>query len=149
MLLPVGVALVQVHDDRAVQNQDGCGEHEACEVPSPKERRDEPDTEDHAHRREDHNDETQEIGAHVVPVTPGHRGANRHVDPVYDRQADADHQRNGRGVVCGAEVTGRDQDDPERQERQQVEWRLRLRHVGSEPTARVVRIRVAKRFGVG
>jgi hypothetical protein len=65
------VPLGQVHDDRAVDDQHNGGHQEPGQVPAPEHRPDQPDAEQHAHRRGGNRDEGQRMGERIVKVTGG------------------------------------------------------------------------------
>jgi hypothetical protein len=69
-----GVPLEQVHDDRAVEDQHRGGQQEPAQVPAPEHRPDQPETEDHAHRRDGDRDEGKRGGPPRATAWPGPAG---------------------------------------------------------------------------
>jgi hypothetical protein len=104
------VPLEQVHDDRAVEDQQRRGHQEPAEVPAPEHRPDQADTEDHAHRRKQDGGQGERTGERVADRAPGQHAADGQVDPVDDRQANPDDPPEALDVM--AEVPRRDQHEP-------------------------------------
>ena len=145
----LGVAFVEVDDDGEVEGQHRRREQEPPEAAAEEDRLHQAEAEDHPHRREEHDHQAQRMGADVVPVPAGQVGADGQVDAVDDRQRDAHERGEGRPVVVRSEVARWDEDDPQRQQRQQVERGGGARHVGAEPAGRVVGVGGAGRVRSG
>jgi len=128
------VPLEQVHHGRAVGHQHRRGDQEADQVPAPEYRPDQADTEDQPHRREDHRGQRERMPERVPDRAPGQDAAYSQVDPVHHRQGSPD----GPPYALGAEVPRRDQHDPQREQREQVQGRLGSRFIrGQAPTGTV------------
>ncbi len=135
------MAFEQVHDDRAVEDQHGCGQQEAAEVPAPEHRTDQPETEDHARWRPEHGDDSDRMGERIVNMAAGQGAADGHVDPVDDRKTKPGDQHDVPDAMRGAEVAGRDHGDPQRGQRQQIKRCLGSRFIGGQPVIGAAHLR--------
>ena len=69
------------------------------QVPAPEHRSDQPQAEDHAHRREDHRGDPERMGEQVVNVAPGQGAADGDVDPIDDPDGSLDGHHDGPDVM--------------------------------------------------
>ena len=106
MLAPVGVALVVVDDQRAVQQQDAGRGEEAVEVAPLEQQADQAEAEQHTDRREHDRDDADHVVLQVPPTVPGEHRADGHVDAVEDGEADAHDPGDRRDLVGPTRTRG-------------------------------------------